>query len=66
LIPIASQLRNVALGSTPVEQLVSWVQDPEENVWSVLKFLIKYASFAPAITEALRLQYEPMAFIVFK
>lgn len=54
------------MGNTPVNELVRWVHDEKQNVWSILKFLIKYASCAPAITETLRQQYEPMAFIVFK
>lgn len=66
LVPIATQLNNAVLGNIPVDQLIRWVHDPNENVWSILKFLIKYASSAPAITEALCQQYEPMTYILFK
>lgn len=54
------------MGQAPITEMVKWVHDENENVWSVLKFLIKYASCAPAITETLSQLYEPMAFIVFK
>ena len=66
LIPIANALQTDVMGNTPINELVKWINDENENVWSVLKFLIKYASCAPAITENLRQQYEPMAFIVYK